>query len=109
MPDPQTILAELYRVIVDRRESPPARSYVAKLLGRGPDGIAAKLREECEELAEASEQHSYDHVVYEAADVLFHLMVLMASRHVPLEAVCEELARRFGTSGLDEKNSRPQP
>jgi phosphoribosyl-ATP pyrophosphohydrolase len=106
MADAQTILMDLYKVIVDRRENPPESSYVATLFREGAEAIAAKLREECEEVIAAAEEHSYEHVVYESADALFHLMILMASRHVPLEAVAEELARRFGIGGLDEKAQR---
>ncbi len=103
-----TILDRLMALIEDRRANRPPRSYTTELFDGGKDTIAAKLREEAEELIEAArrEQGQPDSVIHEAADLVYHLLVLLAHCGVALGDVEAELARRFGTSGLDEKASR---
>ena len=93
----------------------PSGSYTTKLIEGGVPAIAAKIREEAEELIEAagqSENHaaglSRQHTVGEAADLLYHALVLLAHRGISLAEVATELARREGTSGLVEKASRGQ-
>ncbi len=96
-------------VIEDRKRNPPPRSYTTSLLEGGTAKIAKKIREEAEEVIEAADEPGDEgrrHLVYEAGDLLYHLLVLLAHRDVPLEEVEQELARRFGVSGLDEKTSR---
>jgi phosphoribosyl-ATP pyrophosphohydrolase len=102
------ILERLDAVIAERRGARPAGSYVVRLLDGGHDAIAAKVREESEELIEAtgSRPLDADHAAHEAADLLFHVLVLLAEAGVGTEAVFAELTRRFGTGGLDEKASR---
>ena len=104
------ILRRLTDVIEDRRQRRPADSYTAQLFDRGVAAIAAKLREEAEELVEAALDEVPDRrqVVHEAADLLFHAMVLLAHCGVRFEKVEAELERRFGTSGLTEKANRTQ-
>jgi phosphoribosyl-ATP pyrophosphohydrolase/phosphoribosyl-AMP cyclohydrolase len=103
---PGEIFEELERMIVSRRGESIDRSYTAKLLEAGANKIGGKVVEESGELAMAGVSESDDRVVSECADLLYHALVLLVSRGLSLAAVEAELARRFGTSGLDEKASR---
>lgn len=102
-------LEELERVIVSRRGEPENRSYTARLLAAGPRKAGSKVVEEAGEMAIAAVAEGDDRVVAECADLLYHTLVLLASRGLALEAVGGELRRRFGISGLDEKASRGTP
>lgn len=85
------------------------KSYTAKLLAGGVAKIGPKVTEEAAEVVEAAgepDEAGREHTIREAADVIYHLMVLLAVRGVKLEEVERELARRFGMSGLEEKASR---
>ena len=86
-----------------RRGESPDQSYTAKLLSQGVEKCAKKFGEEAVELALASMKQDKAHVTAEAADVLYHLLVLLAASNVPLGDVMRELERRKGTSGLAEK------
>lgn len=105
----ENILQELARVIESRRRQRPANSYVVQLLDQGAEKIAAKLEEELRELIAAGrepETSRRSHVVHEAADLVFHLLVLLGHTEVEWSAVEEELGRRFGVGGLVEKAAR---
>jgi phosphoribosyl-ATP pyrophosphohydrolase len=96
-------------VIRDRKANPPPRSYTSQLFAGGVEKIGQKICEEAAEVVEAAGEpgaDGRDHLVAEAADLLYHLFVMLGEREVPLEDVEAELARRFGVSGLDEKESR---
>jgi phosphoribosyl-ATP pyrophosphohydrolase len=85
------------------------KSYTAKLLAGGVAKIGPKVTEEAAEVVEAAaepDEAGREHTIREAADVIYHLMVLLAVRGVKLDEVEAELARRFGMSGLEEKASR---
>lgn len=102
-------LDRLMETLAQRAQEMPEGSYTTKLLAGGPDKIGGKIREEAEELIEAAGETGdagRDHFVYEAADLIYHAMVLLAWRGVGLDEVATELARREGTSGLVEKASR---
>ncbi len=99
-------LPRLWRALESRRDAPSTTSYTRSLLDQGFQKIAAKIREEGDELARAVEGESPERVISEAADVLYHLLVGLVSRGVAWRDVEVELARRFGTSGIDEKNAR---
>ena len=99
-------LARLERTIAERRRAAPDDSYVASLAARGLPVIARKLGEEAVEAVVAALTDNREELVGEAADVLFHLLVLLAEKDIPLTAVMAELERREGTSGLAEKASR---
>jgi phosphoribosyl-ATP pyrophosphohydrolase/phosphoribosyl-AMP cyclohydrolase len=101
-----TLLARLEAVLEARRGSDAKASYVKSLYDGGPPKIGEKLVEEAGELARAVAEETDARVVSEAADVLFHVMVALRSRGVPVRAVLEELDRRTGTSGHDEKRAR---
>jgi phosphoribosyl-ATP pyrophosphohydrolase len=100
------ILLHLSEVIARRKAERPERSYVMRLLDGGVPAIGAKVSEEAREAVEAASEEGTDHLVYEAADLLFHLWVLLGHRDVPPERVFAELERRFGTSGIEEKERR---
>lgn len=99
-------LERLERTIAERRSASPDESYVAQLHARGIPVIARKLGEEAVETVIAALSGERQELVGEAADVLFHLMVLLGAKDVSLAAVLAELDRREGVSGIAEKASR---
>jgi phosphoribosyl-ATP pyrophosphohydrolase len=100
-------LARLEATITERlKAAAPGESYVASLAARGLPIIAQKLGEESTEAVIAALMGGEEELVGEAADVLFHLLVLLAKKEIPLVKVLEELERREGTSGLAEKAAR---
>lgn len=99
-------LDDLFTEIKSRKGTDPAKSYTAKLLKGGPPKIAKKLGEEAVEAVIASLVEDKEHFVSECADVLYHLLVLVAARDATLKDVYAELIKRRGQSGLDEKASR---
>ena len=108
MPEPSILLA-LMDVIAERKARPPERSYVARLLSGGSAAIGAKIVEEASEVVAAADEPGPEgraHLVHEVADLLFHTLVLLGHREVPWTAVEAELARRFGISGIEEKEGR---
>ena len=100
------ILTRLEAVIAERRKAAPEDSYVASLAARGLPTIARKLGEEATEAVVAALAGDEVDVVGEAADVLFHLLVLLGEKGIALERVLGELERREGTSGHAEKAAR---
>lgn len=110
MTDRRSILTELMATIEDRKVHPPARSYTSTLLSGGVERIGAKIMEEAEEVVEAARTAENEsgrrHLIHEAADLIYHLLVMLGCCNVGLDQVETELSRRFGTSGLDEKDSR---
>ncbi|MCK9540679.1 MAG: phosphoribosyl-ATP diphosphatase [Novosphingobium sp.] len=101
-------LARLEATIAARRAADPSESYVAKLNARGLPKITQKLGEEAVETVIAALSGDRAELVGEAADLLFHLLVLLGAKDVPLAEVLAELDRREGTSGIAEKASRPR-
>ncbi|WP_305098475.1 phosphoribosyl-ATP diphosphatase [Croceibacterium aestuarii] len=99
-------LDRLEATIRQRLSASPESSYVAQLHARGLPVIARKLGEEAVETVIAALAGSNDELTAEAADVLFHLLVLLAEKNIALADVLAELDRREGTSGLDEKAAR---
>ena len=106
MPRRMDTLSRLERTILQRRAVSPEESYVASLVARGLPVIARKLGEEAVEAVVAALTDNRGELVEEAADVLFHLLVLLAEKGIPLAEVLAELDRREGLSGLAEKASR---
>jgi phosphoribosyl-ATP pyrophosphohydrolase len=104
---PSDTLARLEATILSRRDADPDSSYVAKLNARGLGKIAQKVGEEATETVIAALTEDRAALVGEAADLLFHLTVLLAARDIPLAEVMTELDRREGLSGLAEKAARP--
>jgi phosphoribosyl-ATP pyrophosphohydrolase len=104
-----SVLHQLMSVLEDRKINPPPNSYTAKLYAGGDAKIGAKISEEAHELVEAAGEigeQGRRHIVYEASDLIYHLLVLLAHHNIKLDDVETEIARRFGQSGLEEKASR---
>ena len=99
-------LDDLATMIAARAEADPDTSWTAKLLSKGPEKCAEKFGEEAVEAIIEAVKGDRDALTSEAADVLFHLLVMLQSRGVALSDVMAELARRQGTSGLAEKAAR---
>lgn len=99
-------LARLEATIAARRGADPESSYVAKLNSRGLKKISQKLGEEAVETIIAAMAEDRDALVGEAADLVFHLLVLLAAKDIPLSEVMAELERREGVSGIAEKAAR---
>lgn len=100
------VLSRLEATIAERLAASPDESYVARLHARGLAVIARKLGEEATEAVVAALSGTREELVGEAADTLFHLLVLLAEKDIPLAEVLAELERREGVSGLEEKASR---
>jgi phosphoribosyl-ATP pyrophosphohydrolase len=102
------ILRELETVIAARKGADPDSSWTAKLLSKGPEKCAEKFGEEAIEAIIAAAKNDRENLTYEAADVLYHMLVMLAARDVALDDVLGELARRQGLSGIAEKAARPK-
>ena len=98
----------LFEVIENRKQNPSEKSYTTSLFNDGLPKIAQKVGEEATESVIAALSGSREELTGEAADLLFHLMVLLAAKDVSLAEVLAELDRREGTSGIAEKASRSQ-
>lgn len=94
MSDKQKILDELYTVICDRKENPKEGSYTNYLFEKGMDKILKKIGEESAEVIIASKNDSRDEIIYEASDLLYHLMVLFVEKDISLDDIYEELQKR---------------
>ena len=99
-------LTRLEATIAARKNAAPEESYVAKLNARGLPVISRKLGEEAVEAVVAALSGSDEELIGEAADLLFHLLVLLGTRNIPLSEILAELDRREGVSGLAEKAAR---
>jgi phosphoribosyl-ATP pyrophosphohydrolase len=100
------ILHRLSETLASRRHADPETSYTAKLLANGPDSILKKIGEESAELIMAAKDGKRLNIVRESADVIYHIMVLLAFFDMGIEDVSQEMRRREGISGIDEKKSR---
>jgi phosphoribosyl-ATP pyrophosphohydrolase len=100
------ILEKIYNVILERKANPRDNSYTASLMAKGLDKILKKLGEEATETIIAGKGGKREEIVYESADLIFHLLVLLGYYDVPPEEIYSELRRRFGISGIEEKQSR---
>jgi phosphoribosyl-ATP pyrophosphohydrolase len=99
-------LHRLTETIEARKQAAPDSSYVAKLFSKGENAILKKVGEEATEVLLAAKGGDRTHLVYETADLWFHCMVLLAHHGLSAEDVIQELARREGVSGLEEKAAR---
>jgi phosphoribosyl-ATP pyrophosphohydrolase len=100
------VLTRLAAVLEQRKSASADSSYVAGLYAKGEDTILKKVGEEAAEVLIAAKGGDCDQIVYETADLWFHTLVMLAHYDIGPDAVLDELARRFGLSGLDEKASR---
>ena len=101
-----TALDRLAQTIAARKEADPESSWTAKLLAKGPEKCAEKFGEEAVEAIIEAVKGDRAKLTAEAADVIYHLLVMLAARDVTLEQGLAELERREGTSGLVEKAAR---
>ncbi|KIN60482.1 Phosphoribosyl-ATP pyrophosphatase [Sulfitobacter noctilucae] len=99
-------LDDLYATILARKSADPSSSWTAQLLAKGPEKCAEKFGEEAIEAIIEAVKDDKAALTSEAADVLYHLMVMLAARDVPLTDVLNELARRQTQSGIAEKAGR---
>ena len=104
----QSVFEQLSATIESRKTANPDSSYVAKLFHKGADSILKKIGEEATEVVIAAKDENREQIVYESADLLFHLMVMLAQYDLTLADVADEVARREGLSGLVEKASRSE-
>ena len=107
----RSVLDDLMAVIEDRKANPPPSSYTTKLFAGGVDAIGAKVLEEAAEVVEAAGEvgdAGRVHLIAEAADLLYHVCVMLGHKDVRFDEVETELKKRFGVSGIDEKASRSQ-
>jgi len=100
------IIERLMVVLGWRKDAEPETSYVASLYHQGLDSILDKIGEESAELIEAAKTGDKDRIVYETADLWFHCLVMLAQQNLDAQQVLNELDRRFGLSGIDEKAAR---
>lgn len=98
------IIERIYQMIQNRKAAPQPGSYVSTLLEGGPDRILKKVAEEAGEVMLAAKNQDDAQVVYEIADLIFHTLLVLGYQNIPLNAVWEELAGRYGKPGL-----RPSP
>ncbi len=101
-----SILEQLDATIAARRNADPESSWTARLLAKGPEKCAEKFGEEAVEAIIEAVRGDREKLTGEAADVLYHLLVMLASRDLALKDVLAELERRQGTSGIAEKAGR---
>ncbi len=101
------ILEALYQIVQERKQlGDGEKSYVKSLFDKGLDKILSKIGEEATETAIAGKGGDRDEVIYEIADLFFHVVVLLGYYDLPPEKIYAELRRRFGLSGIEEKASR---
>ncbi len=100
-----SVVDTLYHTILERKSSGGEKSWTRKLL-EDKELLLSKIREEADELVTAIDEESDEQVIYEAADLLYHALVGLGYREISPDRVKQELARRFGMSGIEEKESR---
>ena len=103
-----TILKKLSETLEARKKDDPSKSYTASLYRDGLEAILKKVNEEAYETIIAARQGDNKELVHEVADLWFHTLVLMAHKNLSAEDILSELCRREGTSGIEEKESRPR-
>ncbi len=102
------IIQKLTDVLKERKDSDPSSSYVASLYSKGLNSILKKVGEESAETIIAAKDGKREEIIYETADLWFHTMIMLVEQGIEPNDVLQELERRFGLSGIEEKNSRPK-
>jgi len=100
------VIDTLYHTIQERKNADPSVSWTAKLLSKGENSILKKIVEEAGEFSFAYKDDETHEIIYEAADLTYHILVALAAKNISPDRVKQELARRFNISGIAEKNSR---
>ncbi len=102
------IIDTLYHVIQERKSADPQSSWTAKLFAKGDNTILKKVIEEAGEFTFAYKDDDESEMVYEAADLTYHMLVALAAKNISPDRIKQELSRRFGLSGIEEKKSRKE-
>ena len=102
------VIDTLYHTILEKKNDDPKTSYTAKLLQGEENSMLKKVVEESGEFTFAIKDNDTEEIIYEAADIAYHVLVALASKNISPDRVKQELARRFGMSGIAEKNSRTE-
>jgi phosphoribosyl-ATP pyrophosphohydrolase/phosphoribosyl-AMP cyclohydrolase len=92
--------------LLERKKADPKTSYVSSLYHKGENSLLKKIAEEAAEFCFAVKDNNKDEIIYEAADLAFHTLIALAYRNIHPEAILEELKRREGISGIEEKKNR---
>jgi phosphoribosyl-ATP pyrophosphohydrolase/phosphoribosyl-AMP cyclohydrolase len=100
------VIDTLYHTILERKNADPSSSWTAKLLSEGDNAILKKVIEEAGEFCFALKDGNEDEIIHECADLTYHVLVALGSKNISPDRIKQELARRSGTSGIAEKNSR---
>lgn len=100
------VIDTLYHTILERKNADPESSWTAKLFAKGENTILKKVVEEAGEFSFAVKDDDEEEIVYEAADLTYHVLVALGYKNISPDRIKQELARRFGMSGIAEKNSR---
>lgn len=100
------VIDTLYHTIQERKNADPSSSWTAKLLSKGDNTILKKVVEEAGEFSFAYKDNDEGEMIYEAADLTYHMLVALASKNISPDRIKQELARRFNMSGIEEKNAR---
>ena len=100
------VIDTLYHTIQEKKNDDATKSYTAKLLQGKQNSMLKKIVEEAGEFTFAIKDNDEQEIIYEAADITYHVLVALASKNISPDRVKQELARRFGISGIEEKNSR---
>ena len=100
------VLNRLSELLEQRKLADPSSSYVAKLYAKGMDAVLKKVGEEATETIIAVKNNDKQAIIYETADLWFHTLIMLAKANLKPQDILDELARREGLSGIDEKNSR---
>ena len=102
------VIDKLYHTIQERKNADPSSSWTAKLMSKGDNAILKKIVEEAGEFSFAYKDNDEAEMIYEAADLTYHMLVALAVKNISPDRVKQELARRFDMSGIAEKNAREQ-
>lgn len=100
------IIKQLESILEDRKNASSDSSYVSSLYQKGTDEILKKIGEESAEVIMAAKDDVKDKIIYEVADLWFHTLVLLRHKNIEVDKIEQELSRRFGLSGLEEKANR---
>lgn len=106
MSEKYNIIDILYHTLQERKNQSPQTSYTASLYAKGDNTICKKIAEEAAELTFALKDNQKEEIIYECSDLIYHILVGLSYKNISPDLIFSELKRRFGISGIDEKNSR---
>jgi len=101
-----SVIDTLYHTLLERKDASPDKSYTAKLFSKGENSILKKISEESGEFCFAVKDNDEKEIIYEGADLIYHILVALAYKDISPDRIKQELKSRFGLSGIDEKASR---